>query len=413
MLINLLGIVVLLAIAIALSSRRRHIRPRIVITAFVLQAAMALFVLRTPWGIAVIDGMARGVTMLFGYAQQGTSFVFGSLAQPEIGGTSFALTVLTVIVFFSSLVAVLEHLGVMSAIIRWIGGAVRKVTGVTRVESLATSANIFIGQSESALAIKPYLARMTPPQLFVVMVSGMTSVAGGTLAAYAAMVGSEILPYLLAAAFMSAPASLLMAKLMMPDDPAEAAEPAAAQDEPSEPQERGNIITAAADGAQTGLKIAVSVGAMLIAFISLIALANDLLGWAGSLVGMADLTFQRILGILFAPVMFVLGISWEEAQLAGALFGEKLVFNEFVAFLSLSQQSGEFSPRSLAVLTFALCGFANFSSIAIQVATFGSLAPGQRGVVARLGLRALLASSLANLMSAALAGLVLSTYTTG
>ncbi len=413
--ISLAGIAVILALAFALSTARRRIRLRVVGAAFALQALMALLVLRTPWGTAVIAGMSRGVSNLLGYAGEGTRFIFGPLASPEIGGNSFAIAALTVIIFFASLVSVLYYLGIMQLIIRWVGGAIGWVTGISRVESLAAAANIFVGQSESPLVVRPYLASLTPSRLFTMMAVGMAGVAGTILAAYASLLGEEYLPYLLAAAFMSAPGGILMAKIIMPDlddaagDAGEGDAPAGDVPDAHDDEEKpANILMAAAQGAQTGVKIAVAVGAMVLSFVALVALANGLLSGAGSLVGLEGLTFQSLLGWVFSPVMFLLGIPWEEARVAGGLFGTKIVLNEFVAFIDLGQiGAGVLSDRARAIVTFSLCGFANFSSIAIQIAVIGGLAPSQRPVVAKLGLRALAAGSLANLMSAALAGLFL------
>jgi concentrative nucleoside transporter, CNT family len=300
----------------------------------------------------------------------------------------------------------------MQRIVRWVGGAIGWVTGISRVESLSAAANIFVGQSESPLVVRPYLAALPPSRLFTVMCVGMAGVAGTILAAYASLLGASYLPYLLAAAFMSAPGGILMAKIIMPDEPGdtEAAEDANVQvaETFEEGEKPANIIMAAAQGAQTGVKLAVAVGAMVLAFVALVALANGLLGGLGNMVGIPDLSFQRLVGYVFQPIMFLIGVPWEQANAAGGLFGTKLVLNEFVAFLDLGQMGpGVLSDRSRAIVTFALCGFANFSSIAIQMAVTGGLAPNQRPVIAKLGIRALLAGSLANLMSAALASLML------
>ena len=406
-LIGLGGIVAILAIAFLLSGNRRAIRLRIVAPAFALQAGIALLVLYVPAGKAIIAGMSRGVSNLLGYAQAGTDFIFGPLARPEVGGTSFAIAALPVIIFFASLVSILYYLGIMQFIIRWVGGGIQKVTGISRVESLCCAANVFVGQSESPLVIRPYLASLTPAQLFTVMASGMAGVAGTILAAYASM-GIQI-DYLLAAAFMSAPGGILMAKIIMPDNPDDAEiEPVILPDASHEEEKPANLIMAAAQGAQTGVKLAVAVGAMVLAFVALVALANGLLGGVGNWFGYPDLSFQMLIGKIFAPVMLLLNIPWNEAQIAGGLFGTKVVLNEFVAFIELGQVQGTLSPATVAITTFALCGFANFSSIAIQMAVTGSLAPNQRPMIARLGIKALVAGSLANLMSAALAGLMLS-----
>ena len=418
-LMGIAGILVILGIAFLLSSNKRAIRLRVVGAAFALQAGIAVLVLYTPWGRRAIEGMANGVSNLLGYANKGTEFLFGPAASNPLANT-FAIAALPVIVFFASLVAILYYLGIMQRIVRWVGGAIGWVTGISRVESLASAANIFVGQSESPLVVRPYLAALPPAQLFTVMVVGMAGVAGTILAAYAALLGATALPYLLAAAFMSAPGGILMAKIMMPDEPRkdelplEGGEAPASDDKVDvaetfeEGEQPANIIMAAAQGAQTGVKLAVAVGAMVLAFVALVALANGLLGGVGGWFGYPELSFQRIVGTIFQPIMFLIGVPWNEAGTAGGLFGTKLVLNEFVAFIDLGAlPAGTLSPRSVAIVTFALCGFANFSSIAIQMAVTGGLAPNQRPMFAKLGIRALIAGSLANLMSAALAGLLL------
>ncbi|HEV2817229.1 MAG TPA: NupC/NupG family nucleoside CNT transporter [Allosphingosinicella sp.] len=407
-LIGIGGIALILAIAVLFSANRRWIRLRVVAAAFALQAGMALLVLGTPWGQYVIGKMSTGVSNLLGYAKAGVDFIFGPLASPEIGANSFALAALPVIIFFASLISILYYLGIMQLVIKWVGGAIRLVTGITRVESLGSAANIFVGQSESPLVIKPYIANLTPSQLFCIMTVGMAGVAGTILGAYASMIGQHLLPYLLAASFMSAPGGILMAKIIMPDDPAARGVEPEPIDEAEHGEERpANIIMAAAQGAQTGVKLAVAVGAMVLAFVALVALANGLLGGIGNWFGYPDLSFQMILGKIFQPVMYMLNVPWNEAGVAGGLFGTKVVLNEFVAFIDLSHVQGTLSPATVAIVTFMLCGFANFSSIAIQMAVTGGLAPNQRPMIAKLGLKALLAGSLSNLMSAALAGLIL------
>jgi CNT family concentrative nucleoside transporter len=407
-LIGVAGILLILLIAFALSSDRRAIRLRVVLPAFALQAGFAVLVLATPWGRELIGGMSRGVSNLLGYAKAGTDFIFGPLASPEMGANSFAIAALPVIIFFASLISVLYYLGVMQLIIKWVGGAIRLVTGITKVESLGAAANIFVGQSESPLVIRPYLASLTPPQLFTVMTVGMAGVAGTILGAYASMIGEQLLPYLLAASFMSAPGGILMAKIMMPDDPTLAdIEPVPIAEASHDEEKPANIIMAAAQGAQTGLKLAVAVGAMVLAFVALVALANGILGGIGGWLGYPQLSFQMLLGYLFQPVMFVLGVPWNEAGVAGGLFGTKIVLNEFVSFIELAKIQASLSPVTVAIATFSLCGFANFSSIAIQMAVTGSLAPNQRPVIAKLGIKALVAGSLSNLLSAALAGLLI------
>jgi concentrative nucleoside transporter, CNT family len=405
-LLSLGGMALIVAIAILLSSNRKAIRPRVVLSAFALQAGLAALVLYVPWGNLALQGAAAGVSNLLGYANEGTKFLFGALATDKLG-QNFAIQALPVIIFFASLISILYYLGIMQYVIRWIGGGLQKVTGISKVESLCAASNIFVGQSESPLVIRPYLAGLNPAQLFCVMTVGMAGVAGTILAAYASM-GIRI-DYLIAAAFMSAPGGILMAKLIMPDNPGDRIEddPAVALDMHGEDEKPANIIMAAAQGAQTGVKLAVAVGAMVLAFVALVALANGILGGIGGLFGYPQLSFQGILGQVFAPIMYLLGVPWSEAATAGGLFGTKVVLNEFVAFIDLGALK-TLSPATVGIVTFALCGFANFSSIAIQMAVTGGLAPNQRPMIAKLGIKALVAGSLSNLMSAALAGLFLS-----
>ena len=406
-LIGLGGIALILLMAVALSSNRRQIKPRIVGAAFALQAAIAVLVLYVPAGKMVIQSMARGVSALLSYGDKGIEFLFGPFADPSRVGFAFAIHTLPIIVFFAALVSILYYLGIMQLLVKWIGGGIQKVTGISKVELLGAAANIFVGQSEAPLVIRPYLAALTPAQLFTLMTVGMAGVAGTILAAYAGMLGEQALPYLLAASFMSAPGGILMAKIIMPDDPADLGkEPVVDGPIQFGDEKPANIIMAAAEGAQTGVKLAVAVGAMVLAFVALVALANGILGGLGGWIGVPDLSFQKILGIAFSPIMFMLNVPWKEADIAGGLFGTKLVLNEFVAFQMLGPLKNQLSQTTIAVSTFALCGFANFSSIAIQMAVTGGLAPNQRPMIAKLGLKALAAGSLANLMSAALAGLL-------
>ncbi|MCY7270710.1 MAG: NupC/NupG family nucleoside CNT transporter [Sphingomonas bacterium] len=421
-LLGVVGIAAIILIAILFSSNRRAIRLRVVVAAFALQALIAFLVLRTSGGRSVIQGMSDGVSNLLGYAGKGTEFLFGALANDPLG-KNFALLALPVIIFFAALVSILYYLGIMQRVVRWVGGAIGWVTGISRVESLGAAANIFVGQSESPLVVRPYLAALAPSHMFTLMTVGMAGVAGTILAAYAGLLGEKYLPFLLAAAFMSAPGGILMAKLVMPDDPApkdelalEGGAAVAGREDDlqihgfEEGEQPANIIMAAGQGAQTGVKLAVAVGAMVLAFVALVAMANGILGGVGNLFGQDNWSFQGAVGWVFRPVMYLIGIPWNEAGVAGGLFGTKVVLNEFVAFIDLGNAQGPaaiLSERSRAIITFALCGFANFSSIAIQLAVVGNLAPNQRPVIARLGLKALLAGSLANLMSAALAGLML------
>src|SRR5690348_12686432 len=349
-LLGIAGILVILAIAFLLSTNRRAIRLRIVGAAFALQAAVALFVFKTTIGVATIKGLSFAVANLLGYANKGTEFLFGPADKNPLANT-FAIAALPVIIFFASLVAILYYLGIMQRVVRWVGGAIGWVTGISRVESLSAAANIFVGQSESPLVVRPYLAALPPSRLFTVMCVGMAGVAGTILAAYASLLGPGYLPYLLAAAFMSAPGGILMAKMIMPDDPEDTDTAEDAKVDVAESFEEGmqpaNIIMAAAQGALTCVKLAVAVGAMVLAFVALVALANGILGGIGHWFGIQDLSFQKLIGYVFQPVMFLIGVPWREAGTAGGLFGTKLVLNEFVAFIDLGKMdAATLSQRS-------------------------------------------------------------------
>ncbi len=400
---GLLGIAAILGIAYLLSGNRKAINLRIVGAAFALQAAVAVFVIYSSPGKVVIEKMSGAVQNVMDYSNAGIDFMFGGLST-EASLWSFAVHVLPIIIFFSALMSVLYHLKIMQIIVRVLGGGLRWIIGTKAVESLNAAANVFIGQTESPLVVRPYLKGLTEPQLFAIMVSGVASVAGTVLLAYVQM-GAE-LKYLLAASFMAAPGGLLMAKIIMPDEQAESAEEDDAQlkmdDSP-----HVNVILAAAVGARDGLMLAVNIGAMLIAFIALIALFNGIIGGLASLVGIDGLTLQKILGWIFSPIMYLLSVPWAEAQAAGALFGEKLILNEFVAYSHLDDYLAGMSERTRAVVTFSLCGFANLSSIAILLGGLGGLIPEKKELIAKFGLRAVAAGSLSNLMSAALAGLLL------
>ena len=400
-LIGFVGVLVILGIAVAFSTNRRAINWRITGAAFALQVILAVLVLYLEAGRRVIDWMSTGVLAIVNYSQAGIDMVFGPLADTQVVGFSFAINVLPIIIFFSALMSVLYHLRIMEWIVRLVGGALHRVIGTGGVESMNAAANIFVGQTEAPLVVRPYLRGLTDPQMFTVMVSGLASVAGTVLAAYMLM-GAE-LKYLLAASFMAAPGGLLMAKLMMPDDEGVSQGREMLQLERSQ---HANVILAAAIGASDGLKLAVNIGAMLIAFVALIALFNGFVGMVAGWFGV-ELTLQMMLGWLFAPMMWLLSIPWAEAQAAGSLFGEKLILNEFVAFSHLNDYLGGASERTRAIVTFSLCGFANLSSIAILLGGLGVLVPEKRELIARFGLRAVAAGSLSNLMSAALAGLLL------
>ncbi|MBE1301973.1 MAG: NupC/NupG family nucleoside CNT transporter [Alteromonadaceae bacterium] len=400
--VSLLGIIALLGAAYLLSYNRSAINWRTVIGALSIQIAVGLFVLYVPAGKDFLNGVANGVTWVLEQSKDGIEFLFGAVGNKSLGFI-FAFNVLPVIVFFSALISVLYHMGVMSWIIKGIGGFLQKVLQTSRPESMNAAANIFVGQTEAPLVVRPFIANMTRSELFALMVGGMASIAGSVMAGYAGL-GVEI-KYLVAASFMAAPGGLLMAKIILP----ETGKPKNDLEEINPQLETNtNIFDAAAQGAASGLKIAANVGAMLLAFIALIALLNGLIGLVGGAFGYPDLTFQLILGFVFQPVAWLLGVPWHEANLAGSFIGQKLVVNEFVAYLDFINYRDQLSEGTQAIVTFALCGFANFSSIAILMGGIGAMAPNKRKDLAELGLRAVIAASFANLMSAAIAGFFIS-----
>ena len=415
LLMSLVGMVTLVAIALIFSYDRKSIRLRTVLGAFAIQAGIGAFVLYVPFGQAVLQAISAGVSQILVYADDGIGFLFGGLADVENSGFIFAIKVLPVIIFFSSLIAVLYYIGIMQWVIRILGGALQKALGTSRTESLSATANIFVGQTEAPLVVRPFIARMTPSQLFAVMCGGLASVAGSVLAGYAAL--GIPMEYLVAASFMAAPGGLLFAKLIMPEtqDVTDSDSVSKVEEEIEAQEDKpANVLDAAASGATSGLMLAANVGAMLLAFIALIALINGILGGVGGWVGFDSLSLELILGWLFAPLAFLLGVPWEEATLAGSFIGQKLVVNEFVAYINLAPYiDGEqvvaatgqmMTPHTMAILSFALCGFANLSSIAILLGGLGSIAPTRRKEIARFGVKAVLAGTLSNLMSASIAG---------
>jgi len=400
--VSLLGIALLLAIAFALSSAKRSINWRTVGGAFAIQALVGAFVLYSEPGKEVLLGATQFVANIIAYSQEGINFLFGPIGDKSIAFI-FAFNVLPVIVFFSALIAVLYHLKVMGVIIKVIGGFLQKALGTSRPESMSSAANIFVGQTEAPLVVRPFIPHMTSSELFAIMVGGLASIAGSVMAGYAGM-GVE-LKYLLAASFMAAPGGLLMAKIILP----ETSKPNEnLHDVDAEDTGYANVFDAAASGAASGMQLALNVGAMLLAFIALIAMFNGLIGWTAGLFGYENVTFEGILGYVLQPLAWAIGVPWEEAQLAGSFIGQKMVVNEFVAYLNFLENQSQLSEASQAIITFALCGFANFSSIAILMGGIGALAPTRRKEIARLGLKAVIAATLSNLMSAALAGFYLS-----
>lgn len=400
--VSLLGIAVLLGIAFALSSAKRNINWRTVGGAFAIQASVGAFVLYSEPGKEVLLSATRFVANIIAYSQEGINFLFGPIGDKSIAFI-FAFNVLPVIVFFSALIAVLYHLKVMGLIIKVIGGFLQKALGTSRPESMSSAANIFVGQTEAPLVVRPFIPHMTSSELFAIMVGGLASISGSVMAGYAGM-GVD-LKYLLAASFMAAPGGLLMAKIMLPETSKPNED---LHDVDAEDTGYANVFDAAASGAASGMQLALNVGAMLLAFIALIAMFNGLIGWTAGLFGYENVTFEGILGYVLQPLAWAIGVPWEEAQLAGSFIGQKMVVNEFVAYLNFLENQSQLSEASQAIITFALCGFANFSSIAILMGGIGAMAPTRRKEIARLGLKAVIAATLSNLMSAALAGFYLS-----
>lgn len=414
-LMSLVGVVTLLAIGFLLSNNKKAINLRTVGGALAIQAAFGGFVLYVPVGKDILKSVSDAVSSVIGYAQNGISFLFGDLANFKLGFI-FAVNVLPVIVFFSSLIAVLYYLGVMQWVIRIIGGALQKALGTSRTESMSATANIFVGQTEAPLVVRPFIPTMTQSELFAIMVGGLASIAGSVLAGYAQM-GVPI-EYLVAASFMAAPGGLLMAKLMHPETEAAKND----MDElPEDPDKPANVLDAAAAGASSGMHLALNVGAMLLAFVGLIAMINGIIGGVGGWFGVEGLTLELILGYIFMPLAFLIGVPWNEALVAGSFIGQKIVVNEFVAYLNfapylkdiadgglvVAETGLAMTDRTKAIISFALCGFANLSSIAILLGGLGAMAPNRRHDLAKMGVRAVIAGSLANLMSATLAGLFL------
>jgi len=407
---GLAGIVVLLSVAFLFSSHKRAINPRTILGALALQALIPAFVIYTDSGAATLQTISNGVQAVIDSAQAGISFVFGPLADAKKSGFVFAIKVLPVIIFFAALMSVLYYLNIMQAVIKVMGGALQKLLKTSPVESLSASANIFVGQTEAPLVVKPYLPTMTRSELFAVMSGGLASVAGAVLAGYASMgIG---LNYLIAASFMAAPGGLLMAKMLEPETESPKVDmEKEIESEQEEEAQAVNVIDAAALGASDGLKLAANVGAMLIAFVALIALLNMMVGGVGGLFGFEDITIQKILGYLFAPVAFILGVPWEHATDISSLLGIKLIVNEFVAYIDLVKMKETLDPHSMAIATVALCGFANLSSLAILLGGLGVIAPSRRGEIATMGMKAILAGTLSNFMSATLVGIFIAIKT--
>lgn len=416
---NVLGIAVLLFIAFLFSSNRRGIRLRTVVPALLAQVGIGAFILFVPVGKTVLAAAAAGVNDVLGYGSAGIEFLFGGLVQPKMfeifgnGGFVFAVRVLPAIIFVTALISVLYYIGVMRWIVLVLGTIFQKLLGVSKIESFSAVTTIFLGQSEMPAVVKPFMRDMSNAELFAVMSSGMAAVAGSLLAGYAGL-GVKV-EYLLAASFMAVPGGLLFAKIIHPSTEASRVTLEHLSFDEKRP---ANVIEAASSGATVGLKIAVMVGAMLIAFVGLIALLNGVVGGIGGWFGYPHASMQSLLGMVFAPLAYLIGVPWDQAALAGNFLGEKIILNEFVAYASLSPYLKDsasvaaaglqvLDPRTIAILSFALCGFANFASIAVLTGGFSAVAPERRAEVARLGLRVVLAATLSNLMSATIAGMFL------
>ena len=420
---GLFGLAVLIGVAWLFSSHKRHVDWRLVATGVGLQIGFAALVLLVPGGRDVFDALGNGFVRLLGFVNVGSEFIFGTLMDTDTYGFIFAFQVLPTIIFFAAFMSVLYHLGVMQAIVRGMAWAITKVMNVSGAETTSVSASVFIGQTEAPLTVRPYISRMTESELLTMMVGGMAHIAGGVLAAYVGMLGGGdpvaqafYAKHLLAASIMAAPATFVVAKLLIP--------------ETGTPLTRGtvkmevekttsNIIDAAAAGAGDGLRLALNIGAMLLAFIALIAMVDWPLTWVGEVTGLADVlgrptSMATLLGYLLAPVAWLIGVPWQDAIVVGGLIGEKIVLNEFVAYLHLSEIVTGQNPdvtltdQGRLIATYALCGFANFSSIAIQIGGIGGLAPDRRQDLARFGLRAVLGGTLATLMTATIAGVLTS-----
>ncbi|MBL4830735.1 MAG: NupC/NupG family nucleoside CNT transporter [Aliivibrio sp.] len=413
--ISIIGIIALFGVAYLLSENKKAINLRTIGFAFAIQLTLGGLILYSSFGQSIILTMANGVSAVIGYSNDGISFLFGGLVSDKMyelfgsGGFVIAFKVLPIIVFFSSLSAVLYHIGIMQFIVKWIGGALQRLLKTSKAESMSAAANVFLGVTEAPLLIKPYMPKMTRSELFAVMCGGLASIAGTMLASYAQL--GVRMEYLLAASFMAAPGGLMFAKMLIPETDTVIE----LDSKELEKNQTANIIDAAATGASNGVKLAIEVGGMLLAFVGLVALLNGMLGGVGGWFGFDDLSLQLILGYLFAPVAWLMGVPWNEATLAGSFIGQKIVINEFFAYINLAPYlSGDLlvnatglpmSERTQVIISFALCGFANFGTVAIAIGGIGGMLPERRSEIASLGLKALAAGILSNLMGATIAGL--------
>ncbi|MCK5072781.1 MAG: NupC/NupG family nucleoside CNT transporter [Bacteriovoracaceae bacterium] len=398
--ISFIGLLVMVSIAFILSSDRKKVNWKTVGGGILLQIIFGLVILKTNLGFAVFGFAKDFFNGVLGYTNAGTNFVFGPLNNIPKLGFIFAIVVLPTILFMSSLMSILYHIGIMQKVIHATAWVMVKVLGTSGGESLSAAANIFVGQTEAPLVVKPYISKMTKSELMALMTGGMATVAGGVLAAYVGM-GVDA-GHLLAASVMSAPAALVCAKLMVPETEVSVT---AGKVELNLPKTTVNLIDAAASGASDGLKLALNVMAMLLVFIALIAMLNGILGWIGGWFGYPLLSLEIITGYIFYPVAWIIGVPSQDAYTVGTLLGKKLIINEFVAYMDLQKHMATLSPRATVISTYALCGFANFSSIAIQLGGIGSLAPDRRKDLAQLGVKCLIGGTLACLMTACIAGM--------
>ncbi|HLP86005.1 MAG TPA: nucleoside transporter C-terminal domain-containing protein [Phycisphaerales bacterium] len=421
---GLVGVIVLLAIAWAVSTSRRHINWRLVIAGVLLQFVIAVLLLRVPGTADAFQFFARGVTKVISFADEGIAFIFGSLADAsKPWGFVFAIKVLPIIIFFASLMAVLYHLGIMQRVVGVVATLLRRTLGVTGVEALSASANIFVGQTEAPLTVRPYIATMTRSQIMAIMAGGFATIAGSVMAAYIVKLGGDsesqrvlFATHLMTASVMSAPAGLVMAKLMLPET--ETPRDESIRSLLEMPRETRNVLDAASAGATDGLKLALNVGAMLLAFVALLALLNwpisalsqwgPIDAWRVSH-GLPVFTFQNLLGMIFQPLAWCMGVPWRDCSEVGTLMGTQLIATEFVAYLNLADHiaQGTIDPRTSQIAAYALCGFANFPSIAIQIGGLSALAPERRSEFASIGLRAMVAGALACWMTGAVASVVM------
>lgn len=401
--IGILGVIVILGIAYLFSENKKKINWRLVATGLGLQIIFALIILKVPFGRKVFEAASGFITRILDFTAEGTTFLFGNLTDQATFGSIFALNVLPTIIFFSALMGILYYLGIMQSIVKFIAKGICKLLGTSGAETLSAVGNIFLGQTEAPLLVRPYISSMTKSEMTAIMVGGMATVAGGVMAGYVAM-GINT-GHLLAASIMAAPAGLVLAKMLVP----ETEEPETKDITNIEVEKTAsNVVEAAANGASDGLMLALNVAAMLLAFVALIALFNYLIGLVGGLFGFPELSLNWILGKLFSPLAFVMGVPTGDLSAAGSLLGQKVMINEFVAYSDLSalSASGVLQEKTILIMTYALCGFANISSVAIQIGGIGAMAPNKKGTIAKLGFKALLGGALATCLTATIAGIL-------